>query len=65
MATASLYIRTMARLDKFVPPRFLPLWNHPAGEGFADLRILLCNHFGKVQDSCCRSENGVFLLSTI
>jgi len=27
----SLYFRTMAKLDKFVPQKFMPLWQHPAG----------------------------------
>jgi len=26
-----MYFRTMAKLDKFVPSKFLPLWHHPAG----------------------------------
>ncbi|OXA37031.1 mitochondrial pyruvate carrier 2 [Folsomia candida] len=29
--SSALYVRTMAKLDKFVPPRWMPLWNHPAG----------------------------------
>jgi len=31
MANPSMYLRVMAKLDKFVPQRFLPLWTHPAG----------------------------------
>ncbi|XP_052119501.1 uncharacterized protein LOC127748754 [Frankliniella occidentalis] len=26
-----IYRRSMAYLDKFVPPKYAPLWNHPAG----------------------------------
>ena len=26
-----MYGRVMGQLDKVVPPRLLPLWNHPAG----------------------------------
>ncbi|XP_026477394.1 mitochondrial pyruvate carrier 2-like isoform X2 [Ctenocephalides felis] len=31
MASPSLYMRSMQRLDKFVPKSALPLWNSPAG----------------------------------
>ena len=31
MSASSLYLRAMARLDKHVPTKWLPLWNHPAG----------------------------------
>ncbi|ODN03736.1 Mitochondrial pyruvate carrier 2 [Orchesella cincta] len=31
MASPSLYLRTMAKLDRFVPQKFMPLWQHPAG----------------------------------
>lgn len=30
---AAIYRRSMAYLDKFVPPKYAPLWNHPAGKG--------------------------------
>ncbi|XP_017770857.1 PREDICTED: mitochondrial pyruvate carrier 2-like [Nicrophorus vespilloides] len=28
---SQLYVRSMAALDKFVPHKFQPLWQHPAG----------------------------------
>nr|CAD7429239.1 unnamed protein product [Timema monikensis] len=31
MAMSRVYHRTIAVVDKFVPPRLIPLWNHPAG----------------------------------
>jgi len=28
---SAIYLRSMAYLEKFVPPKLIPLWKHPAG----------------------------------
>jgi len=28
---SAIYLRSMAYFEKFVPPRLMPLWQHPAG----------------------------------
>lgn len=34
MAAPGPYLRLMAKLDKYIPQKFLPLWQHPAGKCF-------------------------------
>lgn len=57
-----MYFRTMAKLDKFVPAKFMPMWQHPAGTLNAfhisntgkpinklSSYLMICNHLMQVQ----------------